>query len=76
MQWNTREQWRASVLMTIPQVVQALRLSRTKVYDLINSGQLPVIRIGRSVRVRSTDLERWVESLESSQSVQELSDER
>ena len=66
MQWNTREQWRASVLMTIPQVVQALRLSRTKVYDLINSGQLPVIRIGRSVRVRSTDLDRWVKSLTDS----------
>ena len=56
------------LLLTIPQVVLALSLSRSKVYDLIARGELPVSRIGRSVRVRSTDLERWVESLEDSRS--------
>ncbi len=59
---------RRQLLFTIAEVVQALSLSRSKVYDLIAKGELPVRRIGRSVRVRSTDLDKWVESLEDSRS--------
>ena len=58
---------RRQLLLTISDVVQALSLSRSKVYDLIAKGKLPVCRIGRSVRVRSTDLEKWVGNLEDSQ---------
>lgn len=59
---------RRQLLHTIPEVVQVLSLSRSKVYLLIASGDLSVVRIGRSVRVRAADLEKWVESLEDSRS--------
>ena len=54
------------LLWSIPEVVKALSLSRSKIYQLIARGDLPTVRIGRSVRVRSTDLGKWVESLEDS----------
>ena len=53
-----------SVLMTIADVQQATQLGRTKVYELIRQGQLPVVRIGRSVRIRRDALERWLAELE------------
>ncbi|HEY7415630.1 MAG TPA: helix-turn-helix domain-containing protein [Ktedonobacteraceae bacterium] len=39
------------LLLTIPQVAQALNLGRTKVYELIWKEHLPVQRFGRAVRV-------------------------
>lgn len=52
------------MLLTVEDVQNALRLGRTKIYELIRTGQLPVVRIGRSVRIRREALERWLEALE------------
>ena len=52
------------MLLTVEDVQNVIRLGRTKVYELIRTGQLPVIRIGRSVRIRREALERWVAELE------------
>lgn len=41
----------APELLTVPEVMAALRLSRFKVYDLIRSGDLRSFTIGRSRRV-------------------------
>lgn len=52
------------LLLTIPEVARALSMSRAKVYTLLgdkSSGGIPVVRIGRSVRVSITDLRCWVE---------------
>ena len=49
------------LLLTIPQVAQALNLGRTKVYELIWKEHLPVQRFGRAVRVPKEDLQRWLE---------------
>ncbi len=47
------------LLLTIPEVACALSMRRTKAYTLLNSsGGIPVVRIGRSVRVSVTDLQR------------------
>ncbi|MEJ8670116.1 helix-turn-helix domain-containing protein [Streptomyces sp. MS1.AVA.1] len=35
----------------VPEVMRALRLSRSKVYDLIRSHELPSFTIGRSRRI-------------------------
>lgn len=59
-----------SVLMTIAEVQQATQLGRTKVYELIRTGQLPVVRIGRAVRVRRNALERWLADLEEASRVE------
>jgi excisionase family DNA binding protein len=52
------------LLLTVPQVAKSLNLGRTKVYELIASKQLPVVRFGRAVRVSSASLRRWVEQQE------------
>lgn len=43
-------------------IMQYTGLSKTTVYALIASGELPAIRIGRSVRVKWEDLETYIES--------------
>lgn len=48
------------MLLRIPEVMSALGLGRTKIYELIASGELPVVRIGRAVRISSSALEKWV----------------
>jgi len=53
------------MLLTVEDVQNAIRLGRTKIYELIRTGQLPVVRIGRSVRIRRDVLERWVNDLEA-----------
>ncbi|MDX3057864.1 helix-turn-helix domain-containing protein [Streptomyces sp. NE06-03E] len=37
--------------LTVPEVMHALRLSRSKVYDLIRSRQLPSFTAGRARRI-------------------------
>ncbi|MFF6933584.1 MULTISPECIES: helix-turn-helix domain-containing protein [unclassified Streptomyces] len=37
--------------LTVPEVMHALRLSRSKVYDLIRSRQLPSFTVGRARRI-------------------------
>lgn len=39
-----------------------LCISRRKLWELTASNQIPVVRIGRSVRFDIEDIERWVES--------------
>jgi len=51
-------------LLTVNDVCHATKLGRTTVYALVRSGELPVVRIGRSVRVRRETLDRWLESQE------------
>jgi excisionase family DNA binding protein len=52
------------LLLSIPEVCKSLRLSRTKVYDLIASEGLPIMRFGRAVRVSHTSLQQWIERRE------------
>lgn len=42
----------------IEEVAQILTVSRRTVYRLIEDGELPVVRVRRSVRIRREDLER------------------
>ena len=49
------------LLLSIPEAAAVLRLSRTKVYELIDVEGLPVKRFGRSVRVSVIALQEWLE---------------
>ncbi len=49
------------LLLRVEAAAALLSLGRTKMYALIASGEVPVIRIGRSVRVPAAGLHRWVE---------------
>ena len=49
------------LLLRIPEAAAELGLARSTVYLLIQTGQLPVIRIGRAVRIPRVALEEWIE---------------
>jgi excisionase family DNA binding protein len=50
-------------LLSVEEVARALRLGRSKTYELIASGELETVHIGRSVRVPVDAIERFVDGL-------------
>jgi excisionase family DNA binding protein len=38
-------------LLTVAEVAAIMRLSKMTVYRMVNSGQLPALKVGRSVRI-------------------------
>jgi len=48
-------------LQTIEQVGTYLGIKRSTVYNLIGRGELPVVRIGRSVRIHTDAVREYVE---------------
>jgi excisionase family DNA binding protein len=46
---------------TVPEVAHALKISRGKMYRLVQQGLMPHIRIGRNVRIRESDLQKWID---------------
>lgn len=49
------------LLLKVPEVSRLLGLGRTKVYEMVGAGELPVFRCGTSVRVPRLALEKWIE---------------
>jgi excisionase family DNA binding protein len=47
--------------LTVEDVINILKISRTTAYALIHSGRLKSYKIGRLVRIKSQDLGRFVE---------------
>ena len=52
-------------LMDLKAVKEALRVSQSKVYQLVGSGRLPHYRIGGAIRVSEDQLLAYLESCES-----------
>ena len=50
----------APQVLTVAEVMAALRLSRSKVYDLIRSNALPSFTIGRCRRFDSADVTAYM----------------
>ena len=48
-------------ILTIPEVARYLKMSKSKIYDLVSKKEIPHIKIGRNVRIRQTDLQIWME---------------
>jgi excisionase family DNA binding protein len=55
--------------ISLNELQEILGIGRTKAYDLVTSGELPAIRVGRAIRVRLADLNRWAERQSYSGSV-------
>ena len=51
------------LLYRIPEVAEALNVSRSKVYELLKAGELRSVHIDRTRLVRAEDLRAFVESL-------------
>ncbi len=49
-------------LLIAQDVAAALNMGLSTIYMLMERGELPSIRIGRSVRIRPEDLEKFIES--------------
>ncbi len=47
--------------LKVLEVAKVLRIARSRAYELVGSGEIPSIRIGRSVRVSRKELDRWIE---------------
>lgn len=50
-------------LMKIEDAAQELQISKSSVRRLISNGQLPAVRIGKSVRIRSDDWDQFMTKL-------------
>lgn len=48
------------LVLTVAQLEDALQLGRTRTYELIRSGEIPVLRVGRLIRVSRAALEQWI----------------
>ena len=47
-------------LLTANEVADLMRVSRMTVYRLIKTGEMPAVRVGRSYRLRSEDVDTYL----------------
>jgi excisionase family DNA binding protein len=62
----------APLLLDCREVEHLLGIGRTKVYELMARKQIPVVRIGRCVRVPRDELEAWIASRTSVRDFQDV----
>ena len=48
-------------MLTIREVQDILKCGKTTAYSLVSQRLIPATRIGRSLRIRKSDLERFIE---------------
>ena len=46
--------------LTVAEVATLLRVSNMTVYRLIQGGELPAVRVGKSYRIREDDIDRYL----------------
>ena len=51
------------LLYTIPQCCRLAAIGRTKFYELVASGEIPVRKVGKKSLVAAADLKRWADRL-------------
>jgi excisionase family DNA binding protein len=49
-------------LMSTEELAKFLGLGRTRTYELLSTGIIPSVRIGRLRKVRRTDVDKYIES--------------
>ncbi len=52
---------KVKLLLTEPEAADALGISPRALWDLRSRGEIPVVRVGRSVRYSIRDLEAWID---------------
>jgi excisionase family DNA binding protein len=57
------------LLLTVKQTASALSLSVAKVYELLASGAIASVHVGRARRVPRAELERFVDQLRAEREV-------
>lgn len=54
--------------LSISQVCRVANVGRTRVYELLRSGDLPARKLGKRTLVLKSDLEKWLASLPDARS--------
>lgn len=59
-------------LLPLPKVEERVGIKKSKIYELINTGNFPQpVRLGRrNVRWRSDDIQKWIDALTSQQQME------
>jgi len=57
-----QKQQRNVQLLSIPQLCQELGMGKSWIYRRLRSGEIPSVRLGRSIKVRRDELEEYLES--------------
>ena len=63
-------------LLSIPQLHQELGMGKSWIYRRLRSGEIPSIRLGRTIKVRRDELEQYLESHHYPARAQELQEEK
>jgi excisionase family DNA binding protein len=53
----------SATLLRIPEAAALLGLSRDSIYDLVHAGSIPAVLVKGKMRIRLTDLSRYVQRL-------------
>ncbi len=53
---------RGPELLSIPQVCRSLGMGKSWTYRRLKSGEIPSVKLGRSIKVKREDLEQYLES--------------
>jgi excisionase family DNA binding protein len=56
-----QEQQRGVQLLSIPQLCQELGMGKSWIYRRLRSGEIPSIRLGRSIKIRRDELEEYLQ---------------
>ena len=48
--------------LSLKDVQHLLGIGRTKAYELVATGELPAVRIGRCIRVNRSELDEWLQA--------------
>jgi excisionase family DNA binding protein len=49
-----------SNFLTVAEVAAMMRVSKMTVYRLVHGGELPAVRVGRSFRVKESDVDEYL----------------
>lgn len=48
------------LVLTIAEAAEVIGVGRTKMFEMLAAGDLPVVRLGRIVRIPKRELEDWL----------------
>ncbi len=60
---NLKMNHKTPQLLTIQDIVELYKISRSTIYRLIENQKLKVVHIGKSVRVHVEEIENWLKGL-------------
>lgn len=49
------------IILSIRDVAQLLDIGQTKAYELVNSGTIPRLKIGKTFKISRDVLKKWIE---------------